>query len=123
MVSPKADTFLPGHNLTLGDGYTNDFGTYSYNAIASSVTCNKGKSRDIDCNYYKDSSGNWVYTTNEVETDLGVPTMWEARAGHSRGHYRLHRRLSGRNRRRTRSESLCHESDEGFLRYLLLDEH
>ena len=49
--------------------------------------------------------------------DLGGP------AGHSRGHYRLHRRLSGRNRRRTRSESLCHESDEGVLRYLLLDEH
>lgn len=74
----KADTFLPDYNLTLGDGGTNDFGTYSHNAIASSVTCNKGVSRDIDCNYYKDSSDNWVYTTNVVKTDLGVPTMWEA---------------------------------------------
>ena len=81
----KADTFLPDYNSTLGEGTTNDFGTYSYNAIASSVTCNKGKSRDIDCNYYKDSSGNWVYTTNEVETDLGVPTMWEAEQATAEG--------------------------------------
>ena len=81
----KADTFLPDYNLTLGDGGTNDFGTYSHNAIASSVTCNKGVSRDIDCNYYKDSSDNWVYTTNEVETDLGVPTMWEAEQATAEG--------------------------------------
>lgn len=81
----KADTFLPDYNSTLGEGTTNDFGTYSYNAIASSVTCNKGKSRDIDCNYYKDSSGNWVYTTNEVETNLGVPTMWEAEQATAEG--------------------------------------
>ena len=54
-------------------------------AIASSVTCNKGKSRDIDCNYYKDSFGNWVYTTNEVKTDLGVPTMWEAEQATAEG--------------------------------------
>lgn len=74
----KAETFEPNYSLTLGDGRTNDFGTYSYNAIAWSVTCNKNVSKDIDCNYYKDSSGNWVYTTNEVGTDLGVPTMWEA---------------------------------------------
>lgn len=74
----KAETFEPNYSLTLGDGGTNDFGTYSYNAIARSVTCNKDVSKDIDCNYYKDSSGNWVYTTNEVGTDLGVPTMWEA---------------------------------------------
>lgn len=74
----KAETFEPNYSLTLGDGRTNDFGTYSYNAIARSVTCNKDVSKDIDCNYYKDSSGNWVYTTNEVDTDLGVPTMWEA---------------------------------------------
>lgn len=74
----KAETFEPNYSLTLGDGRTNDFGTYSYNAIARSVTCNKNVSKDIDCNYYKDSSGNWVYTTNEVGTDLGVPTMWEA---------------------------------------------
>lgn len=74
----KAETFEPNYSLTLGDGHTNDFGTYSYNAIARSVTCNKDVSKDIDCNYYKDSSGNWVYTTNEVGTDLGVPTMWEA---------------------------------------------
>lgn len=74
----KAETFEPNYSLTLGKGRTNDFGTYSYNAIARSVTCNKDVSKDIDCNYYKDSSGNWVYTTNEVETDLGVPTMWEA---------------------------------------------
>lgn len=81
----KADTFLPDYNLTLGDGGTNDFGTYSHNAIASSVTCNKGVSRDIDCNYYKDSSGNWVYTTNVVKTDLGVPTMWEAEQATAEG--------------------------------------
>lgn len=74
----KAETFEPNYSLTLGDGGTNDFGTYSYNAIARSVTCNKDVSKDIDCNYYKDSSGNWVYTTNEVGTVLGVPTMWEA---------------------------------------------
>ena len=74
----KAETFEPNYSLTLGKGRTNDFGTYSYNAIARSVTCNKDVSKDIDCNYYKDSSGNWVYTTNEVGTDLGVPTMWEA---------------------------------------------
>ncbi len=81
----KADTFLPDYNLTLGDGGTNDFGTYSHNAIASSVTCNKGVSRDIDCNYYKESSGNWVYTTNVVKTDLGVPTMWEAEQATAEG--------------------------------------
>lgn len=81
----KADTFLPDYNLTLGDGGTNDFGTYSHNAIASSVTCNKGVSRDIDCNYYKDSSDNWVYTTNVVKTDLGVPTMWEAEQATAEG--------------------------------------
>lgn len=81
----KADIFHPDYNLTLGDGNTDDFGTYSYNAIASSVTCNKGKSRDIDCNYYKDSFGNWVYTTNEVKTDLGVPTMWEAEQATAEG--------------------------------------
>lgn len=81
----KAETFEPNYSLTLGDGRTNDFGTYSYNAIASSVTCNKGKSRDIDCNYYKDSFGNWVYTTNEVKTDLGVPTMWEAEQATAEG--------------------------------------
>lgn len=74
----KAETFEPNYSLTLGDGRTNDFGTYSYNAIAKSVICDKGVKSDIDCNYYKDSSGNWVYTTNEVGTDLGVPTMWEA---------------------------------------------
>lgn len=74
----KAETFEPNYSLTLGDGRTNDFGTYSYNAIARSVICDKGVKSDIDCNYYKDSSGNWVYTTNEVGTDLGVPTMWEA---------------------------------------------
>lgn len=74
----KAETFEPNYSLTLGDGSTNDFGTYSYNAIARSVICDKGVKSDIDCNYYKDSSGNWVYTTNEVGTDLGVPTMWEA---------------------------------------------
>lgn len=81
----KADTFLPDYNLTLGDGGTNDFGTYSHNAIASSVTCNKGVSRDIDCNYYKDSSDNWVYTTNVVKTNLGVPTMWEAEQATAEG--------------------------------------
>ena len=81
----KAETFEPNYSLTLGDGNTDDFGTYSYNAIASSVTCNKGKSRDIDCNYYKDSFGNWVYTTNEVKTDLGVPTMWEAEQATAEG--------------------------------------
>ena len=81
----KADTFLPDYNLTLGDGGTNDFATYSHNAIASSVTCNKGVSRDIDCNYYKDSSDNWVYTTNVVKTDLGVPTMWEAEQATAEG--------------------------------------
>ena len=81
----KADTFLPDYNLTLGDGGTNDFGTYSHNAIASSVTCNKGVSRDIDCNYYKDSPDNWVYTTNVVKTDLGVPTMWEAEQATAEG--------------------------------------
>ena len=81
----KADTFLPDYNLTLGDGGTNDFGTYSHNAIASSVTCNKGVSRDIDCNYYKDSSDNWVYTTNVVKRDLGVPTMWEAEQATAEG--------------------------------------
>ncbi len=74
----KAETFEPNYSLTLGDGRTNDFGTYSYNAIARSVICDKGVKSDIDCNYYKDSSGNWVYTTNVVKTDLGVPTMWEA---------------------------------------------
>lgn len=74
----KAEAFEPNYSLTLGDGRTNDFGTYSYNAIAKSVICDKGVKSDIDCNYYKDSSGNWVYTTNEVGTDLGVPTMWEA---------------------------------------------
>ena len=81
----KAETFEPNYGLTLGDGRTNDFGTYSYNAIARSVTCNKDVSKDIDCNYYKDSSGNWVYTTNEVETDLGVPTMWEAEQATAEG--------------------------------------
>lgn len=81
----KAETFEPNYSLTLGDGRTNDFGTYSHNAIASSVTCNKGVSRDIDCNYYKDSSGNWVYTTNVVKTDLGVPTMWEAEQATAEG--------------------------------------
>lgn len=81
----KAETFEPNYSLTLGDGRTNDFGTYSYNAIARSVTCNKDVSKDIDCNYYKDSSGNWVYTTNEVETDLGVPTMWEAEQATAEG--------------------------------------
>lgn len=60
----KAETFEPNYSLTLGDGRTNDFGTYSYNAIARSVICDKGVKSDIDCNYYKDSSGNWVYTTN-----------------------------------------------------------
>lgn len=81
----KAETFEPNYSLTLGDGRTNDFGTYSYNAIARSVTCNKDVSKDIDCNYYKDSSGNWVYTTNEVDTDLGVPTMWEAEQATAEG--------------------------------------
>lgn len=81
----KAETFEPNYSLTLGDGGTNDFGTYSYNAIARSVTCNKDVSKDIDCNYYKDSSGNWVYTTNEVGTDLGVPTMWEAEQATAEG--------------------------------------
>lgn len=81
----KAETFEPNYSLTLGDGRTNDFGTYSYNAIARSVTCNKDVSKDIDCNYYKDSSGNWVYTTNEVGTDLGVPTMWEAEQATAEG--------------------------------------
>lgn len=81
----KAETFEPNYSLTLGDGRTNDFGTYSHNAIASSVTCNKGVSRDIDCNYYKDSSDNWVYTTNVVKTDLGVPTMWEAEQATAEG--------------------------------------
>lgn len=81
----KAETFEPNYSLTLGDGRTNDFGTYSYNAIARSVTCNKDVSKDIDCNYYKDSSGNWIYTTNEVETDLGVPTMWEAEQATAEG--------------------------------------
>ena len=79
----KAETFEPNYSLTLGDGRTNDFGTYSYNAIARSVTCNKDVSKDID--YYKDSSGNWVYTTNEVGTDLGVPTMWEAEQATAEG--------------------------------------
>lgn len=55
----KAETFEPNYSLTLGDGRTNDFGTYSYNAIARSVICDKGVKSDIDCNYYKDSSGNW----------------------------------------------------------------
>lgn len=81
----KAETFEPNYSLTLGDGRTNDFGTYSYNAIARSVTCNKDVSKDIDCNYYKDSSGNWVYTTNVVKTDLGVPTMWEAEQATAEG--------------------------------------
>lgn len=81
----KAETFEPNYSLTLGDGRTNDFGTYSYNAIARSVTCNMDVSKDIDCNYYKDSSGNWVYTTNEVDTDLGVPTMWEAEQATAEG--------------------------------------
>lgn len=81
----KAETFEPNYSLTLGDGRTNDFGTYSYNAIARSVTCNKDVSKDIDCNYYKDSFGNWVYTTNEVKTDLGVPTMWEAEQATAEG--------------------------------------
>ena len=81
----KAETFEPNYSLTLGDGRTNDFGTYSYNAIARSVICDKGVKSDIDCNYYKDSSGNWVYTTNEVETDLGVPTMWEAEQATAEG--------------------------------------
>lgn len=81
----KAETFEPNYSLTLGDGRTNDFGTYSYNAIARSVICDKGVKSDIDCNYYKDSSGNWVYTTNEVGTDLGVPTMWEAEQATAEG--------------------------------------
>lgn len=81
----KAETFEPNYSLTLGDGRTNDFGTYSYNAIARSVICDKGVKSDIDCNYYKDSSGNWVYTTNEVDTDLGVPTMWEAEQATAEG--------------------------------------
>ena len=81
----KAETFEPNYSLTLGNGYTDDFSTYSYNAIARSVTCNKNVSKDIDCNYYKDSSGNWVYTTNEVETDLGVPTIWEAELATAEG--------------------------------------
>ncbi len=81
----KAETFEPNYSLTLGDGRTNDFGTYSYNAIAKSVICDKGVKSDIDCNYYKDSSGNWVYTTNEVGTDLGVPTMWEAEQATAEG--------------------------------------
>lgn len=81
----KAETFEPNYSLTLGDGRTNDFGTYSYNAIARSVICDKGVKSDIDCNYYKDSSGNWVYTTNEVETNLGVPTMWEAEQATAEG--------------------------------------
>lgn len=81
----KAETFEPNYSLTLGDGRTNDFGTYTYNAIARSVICDKGVKSDIDCNYYKDSSGNWVYTTNEVGTDLGVPTMWEAEQATAEG--------------------------------------
>lgn len=81
----KAETFEPNYSLTLGDGRTNDFGTYSYNAIARSVICDKGVKSDIDCNYYKDSSGNWVYTTKEVVTDLGVPTMWEAEQATAEG--------------------------------------
>ena len=81
----KAETFEPNYSLTLGDGRTNDFGTYSYNAIARSVICDKGVKSDIDCNYYKDSSGNWVYTTNEVGTDLGVPTTWEAEQATAEG--------------------------------------
>lgn len=81
----KAETLEPNYSLTLGDGRTNDFGTYSYNAIARSVICDKGVKSDIDCNYYKDSSGNWVYTTNEVGTDLGVPTMWEAEQATAEG--------------------------------------
>ena len=81
----KAETFEPNYSLTLGDGRTNDFDTYSYNAIARSVICDKGVKSDIDCNYYKDSSGNWVYTTNEVGTDLGVPTMWEAEQATAEG--------------------------------------
>lgn len=81
----KAETFEPNYSLTLGDGRTNDFGTYSYKAIARSVICDKGVKSDIDCNYYKDSSGNWVYTTNEVGTDLGVPTMWEAEQATAEG--------------------------------------
>lgn len=81
----KAETFEPNYSLTLGDGRTNDFGTYSYNAIARSVICDKGVKSDIDCNYYKDSSGNWVYTTNKVGTDLGVPTMWEAEQATAEG--------------------------------------
>lgn len=81
----KAETFEPNYSLTLGDGRTNDFGTYSYNAIARSVICDKGVKSDIDCNYYKDSSGNWVYTTNKVVTDLGVPTMWEAEQATAEG--------------------------------------
>lgn len=81
----KAETFEPNYSLTLGDGRTNDFGTYSYNAIARSVICDKGVKSDIDCNYYKDSFGNWVYTTNEVKTDLGVPTMWEAEQATAEG--------------------------------------
>lgn len=81
----KAETFEPNYSLTLGDGRTNDFGTYSYNAIARSVICDKGVKSDIDCNYYKDSSGNWVYTTNKVGTGLGVPTMWEAEQATAEG--------------------------------------
>ena len=81
----KAETFEPNYSLTLGDGRTNDFGTYSYNAIARSVICDKGVKSDIDCNYYKDSSGNWVYTTIKVGTDLGVPTMWEAEQATAEG--------------------------------------
>lgn len=81
----KAETFEPNYSLTLGDGRTNDFGTYSYNAIARSVICDKGVKSDIDCNYYKDSSGNWVYTTNKFGTDLGVPTMWEAEQATAEG--------------------------------------
>lgn len=81
----KAETFEPNYSLILGDGRTNDFGTYSYNAIARSVICDKGVKSDIDCNYYKDSSGNWVYTTNKVGTDLGVPTMWEAEQATAEG--------------------------------------
>lgn len=81
----KAETFEPNYSLTLGDGRTNDFGTYSYNAIARSVICDKGVKSDIDCNCYKDSSGNWVYTTIKVGTDLGVPTMWEAEQATAEG--------------------------------------
>lgn len=81
----KAETFEPNYSLTLGNGTENSFGYYSHNAIARSVICDKGVKSDIDCNYYKDSSGNWVYTTNEVETDLGVPTMWEAEQATAEG--------------------------------------